>query len=181
MRFASFRRAIALAIVVAVSMVGIGSRGREVVWPAEPANLPEQIELQLQIRDKNGKVQTRSERIDPRKTAVIVIDPWNYHWCMTWSEQAGGMVPRLNATLAGARKLGMQVLWAPPDVASMYAGVPQRERALAVPYVAVPKTRNCRCEFTIASGPCHCGPGINCLPNYGHDAMPADIELAESD
>src|SRR5262249_32923577 len=118
---------------------------------------------------------------DPRKTAVIVIDPWNYHWCMTWSEQAGGMVPRLNATLAGARKLGMQVLWAPTDVASMYAGVPQRERGLAVPYVAGPKTRECRCEFTIASGPCHCGPGINCLPNYGHDAMPADIELAESD
>lgn len=158
-----------------------------VVLPAntEPTpipNPPPHIQLTAQTRDpKTDKLQTAPLKLDPKKVAVIIVDPWNYHWCMTWSEQAGGTVPRLNHALAGARKLGMHVFWAPTDVASMYAGVPQRERALATPSVKLPKLRAFRCPFTLASGPCHCGPGHACLPNYGHDAMPPDIDLADSD
>ncbi len=147
-----------------------------------PATSPPKNEWSLQTRDaKTGDLRQRTETIDPKKMAVIIVDPWNYHWCMTWSEQVGGTVPRLNRALAAARKLGMAVFWAPTDVASMYSGVPQRERALAIPYVPVPKVRDYRCSFTLASGPCHCGPGIACVPNYGHDGMPADVDLAESD
>src|SRR5262245_23190307 len=76
------------------------------------------IELTLQTRDaKTGQFAVRKLDLDPRKTAVIIVDPWNYHWCMTWSEQAGGTVPRMNKVLREARRLGMQVLWAPTDVA----------------------------------------------------------------
>jgi hypothetical protein len=182
MRSAIVRTVMAIGLVFALGAVAIGWRGEQ-PEPAPPAGtLRERIEFMAQTRDrKTGAALTRIEKLDPRKVGVIVVDPWNYHWCMTWSEQAGGMVPRLNRALAAARKLGMQVFWAPTDVASMYAGVPQRERALAVPYVAVPRVRACDCPFTVASGPCHCGPGHPCLPNYGHDGMPADIDLAESD
>jgi hypothetical protein len=142
----------------------------------------ETIEVTLQTRDaKTGHVATKKVKLDPLKTAVIVVDPWNYHWCMTWSEQAGGAVPRMNNVLRGARRLGMQVLWAPTDVASMYSGYPQRERALAFRYVKVPKVRTYDLPFTLPRGPCHCGPGIACVPNYGHDAMPPDIDLDAKD
>jgi NPCBM/NEW2 domain/Chitobiase/beta-hexosaminidase C-terminal domain len=165
--------------------VVMGSGGdKESIPPrhSAPSAVPAILELHTQTRDpKTDRVAAHLEKVDPRKVGVIIIDPWNYHWCMTWSEQAGGTVPRMNRALAGARQLGMQVLWAPTDVASMYAGVPQRERALAFPYIAVPNVREFRCPFTLASGHCHCGPGHACLPNYGHDAMPPDIDLAESD
>jgi hypothetical protein len=140
------------------------------------------IELTLQTRDaKTGQIAVRKLELDPRKTAVIIVDPWNYHWCMTWSEQAGGTAPRMNKVLREARRLGMQVLWAPTDVASMYSGVPQRERALAFRYVPVPKARTIDLPFTLPRGAGHCGPGIACAPNYGHDGMPPDIDLDARD
>lgn len=142
----------------------------------------ETVDVTLQTRDaKTRQLFSNKRSLDPRKTAVIVVDPWNYHWCMTWSEHAGGAVPRMNKALQGARMLGLQVLWAPTDVASMYAGYPQRERALAYKYVNVPAVRKCDLRFTLPRGGCHCGPGISCLPNYGHDAMPPDIDLHPSD
>jgi hypothetical protein len=56
-----------------------------------------QIAFRLQTRDpKSDQLKAQPHHIDPRKVAVIIVDPWNYHWCMTWSEQAGGTVPRLN-------------------------------------------------------------------------------------
>jgi hypothetical protein len=130
----------AFLCVLLGSVIGSGDR-QDTAAPAkrESPSEPGEIGLHTQTRDpKNDEVRTHVAKVDSRKVGVIVIDPWNYHWCMTWSEQAGGTVPRMNQALAGARKLGMQVLWAPTDVASMYAGVPQRERALAFPYVEVP-------------------------------------------
>lgn len=147
-----------------------------------PAGRAATIEMTLQTRDaKTGQVANKKLKLDPSKTAVVIVDPWNYHWCMTWSEQAGGTVPRMNRVLQGARKLGMQILWAPTDVASMYSGYPQRERALAFRYVKVPKVRAFDLPFNLPRGACHCGPGIACAPNYGHDAMPPNIDLQETD
>lgn len=164
------------------SLAGLFSLTLALAIPGGGDNWNELLEFSLQTRAaQTEQPSVKKIKLDPRKTAVIIIDPWNYHWCMTWSEQAGGTVPRMNKVLQGARKLGMTVLWAPTDVASMYAGTPQRERALAFRYVPVPKVRTFNLEFTLPRGACHCGPGLACQPNYGHDAMPVDIGLAASD
>ncbi len=183
-------RAITLILMIAMTLIGAGIRLRALPVASMPAPAaagppasPAASQVwHVQTRDaRTEAIVPRAEMLDPAKIAVIVIDPWNYHWCMTWTEQAGGMIPRLNQALRGARKLGMPVIWAPTDVASMYSGVPQRERALAVPYVPLPNVRAVTCGFRTPFGPCHCGPGISCLPNYGHDGMPSDIDLADSD
>ncbi len=100
---------------------------------------------------------------------------------MTWTDQAGGMSYRMNKALEGARKLGMPVFWAPTDTADTFIDWPQRQRAMAVPYVEVPKVRGVTCRWTVKSGPCHCGPGIACLPNYGEDAMDERVNIADPD
>ena len=129
-----------------------------------------------------GQVVTRPLKIDASKVGIVIVDPWNYHWCMTWTEQAGGMTPRMNKALAGARKLGMAVLWAPTDAASMYSGRPQRERAMAFPYLPVPHVRNVQCKWSVvATDACLCGPGVACLVNYGWDGMDPRLEIAEGD
>ena len=97
--------------------------------------------------EKTNQVITKSENVDASKIGIVIVDTWNYHWCMTWNEQAGGMTPRMNRATEGARKLGMQVFWAPTDMASMYSGWSQRQRAMAVPYIEVPRTRNYSCTF----------------------------------
>ena len=115
------------------------------------------------------------------KTGIVIIDPWNFHWCMTACERVSAMVPRWNRALECARKLGMLVIWAPSDVVASYSGYPQRERALATPRIPVPKAGNLWCKFTARQGPCMCGPGIGCIVNFGWDAMNPGLSLANED
>ena len=127
---------------------------------------PRTVELELQTRDpKTGKIIVRRERVDPTKVGLVIVDLWNCHWCMTWNHQTGSAVPRFNEAARAARKLGMQVLWAPSDAANARVGWPQRERALAVPYCKVPEGPDIGIRFTVRVGPCHCGPGIACCTN----------------
>lgn len=140
------------------------------------------INFKLQTRDpKTNVTLIKAENVDASKVAIVIVDPWNYHWCMTWTEQAGGMLPRINRANECARKLGMQIFWAPTDVASMYSGWPQRQRAMAVPYIEVPKMRNYTCKFTLPIGKCICGPGIECKVNYGWDGMNPELDIANED
>ena len=140
------------------------------------------VALTLQTRDPGtGSLRMSQVQLDPAHLGVVIVDPWNYHWCMTWAEQAGGMTPRMNRALAGARSLGMQVLWAPTDTAGAFAGWPQRQRAMAVPYVQVPSLRRVALTWSVRRSACLCGPGLACLPNYGHDGMDAALEIAATD
>ena len=140
------------------------------------------IELNLQTRDgKTNKTVHRTERVDPRKIGVVLVDPWNFHWCLTAAARVGAMVPRWNRALACARRLGMTVLFAPTDVASQYVGTPQRERALGVPYQPVPQKRDLSCRFTCGVGACLCGPGLPCRVNYGWDGIHPGLVLGKDD
>jgi len=140
------------------------------------------MQLDLQTRNpRTNAVVVKREQVDPAKVGVVIVDPWNYHWCMTWTQQAGGMTPRMNRALQGARKLGMAVFWGPTDVASQYVGTPQRERAMAVPYIEVPHVRDITCKFTVPYGPCLCGPGIRCTTNYGEELMDPRLVIAQDD
>jgi hypothetical protein len=141
-----------------------------------------QLSLTLRTRDpKTDEVIITPKKIDPEKIGIVIVDMWNYHWCMTWTEQAGGMTWRMNRALQGARKLGMHVFWGPTDAASMFSGWPQKQRSMAVPYVEVPKARDLKCKFTVPFGKCLCGPGINCITNYGWDGMVPELDIADQD
>ena len=157
------------------------------IAPVAAQTPPDEITLSLRIRDaKTGQVVIKPLKIDPRKVGIVIVDAWNYHWCMTWPEQGGGMTPRMIRALQGCRKLGMSVLWGPTDSASMFSGWPQRQRAMAVPYVPVPNVRKAECRFTVLHAGqnwpgCLCGPGIPCQVNYGNDGMDPRLEISESD
>jgi hypothetical protein len=151
------------------------------VYKALPAQ-SKAFPLTMHTRDAATKrLITNTKYVEASHIGIVIIDPWNYHWCMTWTGQAGGMATRINRALACARKLGIQVIWAPTDVASLYSGWPQRQRAMAVPYKEVPNIRNYSCTFTVPSGDCLCGPGIACKLNYGWDAMSPDMIIAAED
>ncbi|MDR0521119.1 MAG: isochorismatase family protein [Planctomycetaceae bacterium] len=123
---------------------------------------------------------------EPGKTAVIVIDMWNFHWCMTAAQRVAAMVPRMNAVFNEARKKGMLIIWNPSDVVTAYAGTPQYETAAAM-HVLHPvkmgewKRPQINVRFSAKVGPCLCGPGINCGGNWGWDAMNPDLKVDEND
>jgi len=144
------------------------------------------MNLTFQTRDpKTDEVRTSAHTIDPEKTGVMIIDPWNYHWCMTATQRVAAMIPRWNRALGRMRGLGAQIIWAPSDAANQRAGTLQRERARGIKYEPeVPKARNLECEFTcpfVFHTPCMCGPGIHCHVNYGWDDIAPGLFVGEQD
>lgn len=140
------------------------------------------ITLSLRTRDaQTNDIKTNPLTIDPRKVGIVIVDAWNYHWCMTWTEQAGGMTPRMNRALQGCRTLGMTVFWGPTDTAGMFSGWPQRQRAMAFPNMTVPNIRKAECHWTVPWGDCLCGPGFPCIINYGFDGMDPRLEIFDND
>jgi nicotinamidase-related amidase len=141
------------------------------------------ISLNYQTRNaETGEAIVTPTEIDPAKTAIIIIDMWNAHWCMTATERVSAMVPRMNVVLSAARDLGMQVVWNPSDVVTAYSGYPQYEKAIAVELKHTPDIRDIHvAKFTAPGGGCMCGPGFHCGGNYGWDGMHPDLVLADAD
>src|SRR5664279_4753753 len=114
------------------------------------------LHMSLQTRDpKTNQVITRTEDVDASKIGVVIVDPWNYHWCMTACERVSAMVPRWNKSLEVARKMGMPIIWCPSDVIGSYSGYPQRERVLGMKLLDVPKEREMlKAKFISPVGMC---------------------------
>lgn len=93
----------------------------------------EKFTVVLQTRDAQQKIVVKPDQIDPNQTAVIVVDMWDRHWCKSFTEKVGGMVEGMNEMLAAARKLGMQVIFAPSETMEFYKDVPQRRRIQQMP------------------------------------------------
>jgi len=141
------------------------------------------LNLSLETRDpKTNQVITKIEHVDASKIGVIIIDPWNFHWCMTACERVSAMVPRWNRAVEVARKLGMPIVWMPSDIVGVYSGYAQRERTLGVKLQPVPHVREMPpVIFTAKVGDCMCGPGINCHVNFGWDRINPDLFIADED
>jgi hypothetical protein len=141
------------------------------------------IVLNCQTRDAaTGKILVTPTGIDPTQTAIIIVDMWNSHWCMTAAERVAAMTPRMNQVLEIARRIGMQIIWNPSDVVTAYSGYPQYERAIAAEERKAPRWRDALdVRFQAPYGKCMCGPGIHCHGNYGWDAMHPDLHIGEED
>jgi len=143
------------------------------------------LEWTLQTRDREtGRIVVTKERVDPTQIGVVIVDMWNTNDCMTNAQRCAALVPRMNKALQGARRLGMQIIWAPTDVASQYAGTPQRERAIALPRLPVPHIKDYSCTFTVPTkrpAKCMCGPGIVCHLHYGWDRMDPNLDIGAGD
>jgi nicotinamidase-related amidase len=73
--------------------------------------------------------ETRQEWPSAR-TAIIVCDMWDRHWCQGASARVAEMGPVMNKTLKAARQKGVLIIHAPSDVVDFYRDTPQRRLAM---------------------------------------------------
>jgi len=137
------------------------------------------IVVEFRRRDSANHLIVRREKIDPKTVGVVIIDMWNWHWCKTNAARDASMLPRMNKCLEGARKLGMQILWCPTDVANNYVGTVQRERALATVRVPLPPSLDLACPHPYV-GDCMCGDDT-CLQSQGWYKMADAFVIGDSD
>lgn len=95
---------------------------------------------QTEAHSGQGDWQTIEKTLswEPRKTAVIVCDMWDRHWCRGATERVAEMAPRMNEVLKVARSRGVLIIHAPSDTMAFYEGWPQRRRAQEAPKAPAP-------------------------------------------
>ena len=151
------------------------------VAPCAAGTVPSELTLTLRTQDaKTHEPIITSAKIDPKKVGIVIVDPWNYHWCMTLAARVASVAPLYNQAFESARQMGMQIFWAPSEPTSMYAGTPARERVATIPLVEVPKVREFSCKFT-GNWSCECGPGIACNFHFGLDGIAPGYEIKDED
>jgi hypothetical protein len=72
------------------------------------------------------------------KTAAIVFDAWDNHWCQTAHGNMEQVSLRIPKTLDHLRDLRCTIIHAPSGVMDYYAGVPGRDAVLALPEIGPP-------------------------------------------
>jgi len=75
---------------------------------------------------------------DSKKTALIICDMWDDHWCKSASRRGAEMAGPLNDVVKEARAKGIFIIHAPSSVTGFYKDTPQRKRAQAAPFAKTP-------------------------------------------
>jgi nicotinamidase-related amidase len=106
------------------------------------ADEKEPLKLTLRSRVKDGEdrytVGEKKVAWDPKKTALIVCDMWDDHWCKSAAKRVGEMAGPLNEVVKKARAQGVFIIHAPSSVTDFYKDTPQRKRAKDAPFAKTP-------------------------------------------
>ncbi len=105
---------------------------------AEPLKLNTRRQVESAPKSGEWRVEQKALEWDSKKTAIIICDMWNEHWCKGATERVGEMAPRMNEVVKAARAKGVFIIHAPSDTMKFYEGTPQRKRAQEAPVAKPP-------------------------------------------
>lgn len=108
--------------------------------PAVPPSPGDNAPLVLHTRSRDASNRSTVKRVewDPRRTAVVLVDLWDDHWCKGAAARVGELTRPVSAFLSAARSRGLFVIHAPSTTVRPYDGTPARERARKAPFHAPP-------------------------------------------
>src|SRR5437868_15512770 len=91
-----------------------------VILQAAPAAEPEVgLEFHARLRQRVAGATNQFEVVQktlhwaPRKTALIICDMWNEHWCKGATARVAEMAPRMNEVIKEVRRGGVFIIHAP--------------------------------------------------------------------
>ena len=100
------------------------------------------LRQQALARDAGGhtiwQAVASSRALPAAKTALLLCDVWDSHWCRGARERLDAMIPRMNEVVRVARHSGIQIIHAPSDTMDVYADTAARQRAIAAHPVEPP-------------------------------------------
>ena len=110
------------------------------------ANAADVATLRLQLRTRveafKGSDEWHEVHVDQTlpvsRTAILICDMWNKHWCSGASRRVDELAARMNPVLEKARAAGVQIIHAPSETMEFYQNTPQRLRILALAKTSSP-------------------------------------------
>jgi nicotinamidase-related amidase len=100
----------------------------------------EKLNLTLRSRAKDAPAEVAEREVGwgASKTALVICDMWDDHWCQSASRRVAELAVPLNEMVKKARSLGVVIIHAPSSVVGFYDGSPQRELAKSAPFSKPP-------------------------------------------
>jgi nicotinamidase-related amidase len=88
--------------------------------------------------DDNYTAVEEKQAWDPAKSALIICDMWDGHWCKGAGRRVGELAEPMNVLIKQARERGTFIIHAPSSVVDFYKHTPQRKRAQSAPLAKAP-------------------------------------------
>lgn len=159
--------------------------------PASAADTSLRLATRSQVRQDSGEFKTAETTVawDAQKTAIVVCDMWDKHWCVGATRRVAEMAPRMNEVISAARDKGVLIIHCPSSCLDFYKDTPMRKLAQQAPVVEtkIPLERWCHLDMSHESalpiddsdGGCDCWPPCK---NYQAWTRQIDaIEIREGD
>jgi len=87
---------------------------------------------------KATRITQTVEKWNAGKTAIIICDMWDDHWCKGAARRVAEMAPLMNNVVNRAREGGAFVIHAPSSVVDFYKDTPQRQHAIKAKFHETP-------------------------------------------
>src|SRR3954471_312243 len=105
------------------------------------AAVPNVPMLQLHARSRGAesteatkpKATEKTINWDLQKTAIIVVDMWDNHWCKGAAKRVAELAAPVNKLVAEGRHRGVLVVHCPSTCVDFYKDTAARRRAIAAP------------------------------------------------
>ena len=79
-----------------------------------------------------------TQDIDPSRTALVICDVWDRHWCSGAEARVAILAPRIEKLVEQARKRGILVIHAPSETMKYYTNRPERIKMAKIAAVNPP-------------------------------------------
>ncbi|MBY0230481.1 MAG: cysteine hydrolase family protein [Gemmataceae bacterium] len=80
-------------------------------------------------------------RFDPKKTALVICDMWDDHWCKSAAKRCDALAKKAAPVVERLRKSGATIVHCPSDCMAFYEDTPQRKATRKVPKIKPPVER----------------------------------------
>ncbi len=118
----------------------VGAAGWDRAWGAEAKRAALEVNLRTRgaAAEETGRLRLFCEhaRWEPARTALIVCDMWDRHWCKAATRRVAALAPAVERVVSAARARGVLIIHAPSETMDHYAGHPARRRAADAPAAA---------------------------------------------
>ena len=103
----------------------------------EGAGPPPILALRSRVETRKGSGIWREVSVQrpiaPARSAVLVCDVWDAHWCRTAAERSALLAARIDELSRDARSAGARIVHSPSGTLERYEDTPQRQRMRGLP------------------------------------------------
>ena len=111
-----------------VSIVKIESTKNETT--VNPSKIRFTVQKRVPVTGSDSfKLVTETQQWDAAKTAIIICDMWDQHWCKGATKRVSELAPHMNNVLNIAREKGILIVHSPSECMKFYKDYPQRKFA----------------------------------------------------